>query len=65
MPQMSGLQFIEKIDKINKDVKVIFMTAFDIEMEKIRQKNMSEFLKKPVSLQELLAAVDRALDSRS
>jgi hypothetical protein len=26
---------------------------------------MSEFLKKSVSLQELIAAVDRALDSRS
>lgn len=64
MPQMSGIEFIKKIGKINKDVKVIFMTAFDIEMEKIRQKNMSELLKKPVSLQELLAAVDRVLNSR-
>lgn len=63
MPQMSGLQFIEKVGKINKDVKVMFMTAFDLEIQKITPKNMSEFLKKPISLQELFSAVNRALES--
>lgn len=63
MPQMSGLQFIERIGRINKDVKVIFMTAFDLEIQKITRKNMSEFLKKPVSLQELFVAVNRVLES--
>ena len=63
MPQLSGLQFIEKIRKINKDVKIIFMTAFDLEKQKIAQKNMSEFLKKPITLQELFSAVNRVLES--
>jgi DNA-binding NtrC family response regulator len=63
MPQLSGLQFIEKIRKINKDVKIIFMTAFDLEIQKIAQKNMSEFLKKPITLQELFSAVSRVLES--
>lgn len=63
MPQMSGLQFIEKIGRINKDVKIIFMTAFDLEIQKITQKNMTEFLKKPISLQELSVAINRVLES--
>ncbi|MDP9490438.1 MAG: response regulator, partial [Thermoproteota archaeon] len=59
MPQMSGLQFIERIGRIDKDVQVIFMTAFDIEKQKINKKNMSEMLKKPIRLEDLLTAVNR------
>lgn len=62
MPQMSGIQFIEKISKIDKAVQVIFMTAFDIEKQKINEKNMSELLKKPIRLEELLTAVNTVLE---
>ena len=65
MPQMNGIEFIQRVRKINHNIKVIFMTAFDIEKEKIKEANKTELLRKPVSLENLRTSVINILESHS
>ena len=57
MPQMNGFEFIKKIKEIKPEVKVFFMTAFeinDIEFRRVLPSTrIDEFIQKPVSLEKL------------
>jgi response regulator RpfG family c-di-GMP phosphodiesterase len=53
MPVMNGYEFIKKIKELKPQVKVFFMTAFEIDDIEIRRVlsyiKIDEFIKKPVS----------------
>jgi len=57
MPQMNGFEFIKKVKEIKLDVKVFFMTAFeinDIEFRRVLPSTrIDEFIQKPLSLERL------------
>jgi len=66
MPHMDGLELIAALrsDKAMPKVPVIFLTA-DAEGEgRARELGVSEYLSKPVRLEELLAAVYRHLPAK-
>ena len=65
MPQMSGIEFIKRVNKIDSELDVIFMTAFDLEHDKIKEVDKAEFLKKPVKLENLRECIIRILESRA
>jgi DNA-binding NtrC family response regulator len=55
MPEMFGLDLLEKIKKINKDQKVCIMTAFS-SLEKVlvaHKKGACNYIMKPIKLNEL------------
>src|SRR5918992_5110286 len=58
MPNMNGLALSEKIEKIDKKVKICFISAFDIEDKVLRKQYPSLqvkcFLPKPVAISVLL-----------
>jgi two-component SAPR family response regulator len=57
MPQMNGFEYIKKVKAIKPEVKVFFMTAFeinDIEFRRVLPSTrIDEFIQKPVSLEKL------------
>lgn len=61
-PKMSGIEFIERVNKIDSKIKVIFMTAFELENDKIKQVEKAEFLTKPVKLEHLRKCIIRILE---
>lgn len=65
MPDMSGWDFLEimKKDITQRDIPVIILTAYnDSTNRKIASANgVSAFLKKPIDLNELRGAVDKAI----
>jgi len=65
MPDMSGWDFLEimKKDTTQRDIPVIILTAYnDSTNRKIASANgVSAFLKKPIDLNELRGAVDKAI----
>jgi len=63
MPQMSGIELVERVRKIDKRIKVIFMTAFDLENDKVKEVKNSEFLKKPVRLETLMQSIIRLIET--
>jgi DNA-binding response OmpR family regulator len=57
MPGMNGYEFIKKAKEIDKQTKIILMSAFDIDDKEfhnvLRDINVDAFLQKPFTLREL------------
>lgn len=68
MPQMTGFELYKKISKIESEVKVCFITAFEEYYSEFRKEfpNLNElkcYIKKPVGMDYLINAVKSRLDS--
>jgi DNA-binding NtrC family response regulator len=63
MPGMNGYEFIKKVKKINSKVKVILMTAFEINDKEFHNLlpdvKVDGFLQKPFSIQQLNNVVEK------
>src|SRR6266568_2193503 len=61
MPGMNGYEFIKKVKEIKPEVKVFFMTAFEIDDIEFRRVlpsvKIDEFIQKPISLERLITLV--------
>ena len=62
MPEMTGLEMVEEIRKIDKDVPIILVSAFDNKdmLIKAINLNVTAFVKKPVNKDNLLDALEKA-----
>ena len=67
MPGLNGLQFLRKVKELNRFVRTILMTAFEIEDKMFREytkrKIINSFLQKPIRIHDLLKEVDTQLHS--
>lgn len=61
MPEMNGYEFAKQVKKIKSDIKVFFMTAFEINKEEFSRVlpdiKINEFIQKPVSIKDLVKSV--------
>jgi DNA-binding response OmpR family regulator len=66
MPHMNGIELIAALraDKAMPQVPVVFLTSDEEGEGRARQLGVTEYLHKPVRLEELLAAVGRHLPAR-
>ena len=66
MPGMNGFEFVKKIKELKPEVKVFFMTAFeidDIEFKRLLPSvKIDEFIQKPCSVKSLIAAITKHMD---
>lgn len=73
MPQIDGFALYEKMKKIDKKVKVCFITAFDVNYQALRAvfpavndtDELGCFIRKPIEVQQLLKHVKGELDQSS
>lgn len=65
MPQMSGLELVKKINEVNKNVKVLLMSAFEMESDNLKELKLNEFLQKPLHIEQLIKTVKKYLDKSS
>jgi CheY-like chemotaxis protein len=68
MPEMDGFELYERLKKADPDVKVCFLTASEMYHEKIREVehcalNKDLFLQKPISTDDLIREVNKAINS--
>lgn len=64
MPIMGGIELLEKVKSFQKDVEVIMMTGFggeSLAIEALR-KGAINYLRKPIDLDELLIAIEQAVE---
>ena len=63
MPEMSGLELFEALDRLGSRLPVILMTAYaDVPMAiRALKSGVAEFIEKPFSAQVMLEAIQRAL----
>jgi len=61
MPKMDGFQLYDELRKKDQSVKVIFITAFDVNYEALRKMypnlRIESFVRKPVDSEHLIGAV--------
>ncbi|MFZ0510871.1 MAG: response regulator [Candidatus Nitrosopolaris sp.] len=66
MPVMNGYQFIKKVKEIKPQVKVFFISAFDIDDIEFRTElpfvKVDEFIQKPISLKDLTGTVSKHIN---
>jgi DNA-binding NtrC family response regulator len=67
MPGLNGTEFLKKIKELNRFVRTMLMTAFQIEdkvfREYTKKKIINAFLQKPIGIHDLLKEVDTQLHS--
>lgn len=65
MPGMDGFELYEKIEEIDKDVKVCFITGFDFNYLALREiypsVDFGSFIRKPVATEELIKKIKTEL----
>ena len=63
MPGMNGYEFIKRIKEIKAEVKVFFMTAFEIDDVEFRRIlpsiKIDEFIQKPVTINDLTSTISK------
>jgi len=62
MPGMSGLELAKIVNNLNKDIKVVFMSAFEITSNNLKGIRYHEYIQKPVHIQVLLQTVKNLLN---
>jgi two-component system response regulator ChvI len=67
MPVMNGYQFIKKVKEIKPQVKVFFISAFEINEIEFRTElpfvKVDEFIKKPILLEDFISTVSKHIDN--
>ena len=61
MPGISGIELIRRIYKINHDIKVIIISAFELNGEDLRNIRYDNFMEKPVHMHYLVQTIERIL----
>lgn len=64
MPDMDGIQTLEAIRQFNQDIKVIFVSADELDSEtkaRIKGLNVAGYLHKPLNIVDLDAMVDKVV----
>ena len=59
MSPMSGIEFIKKLKEIDANIKVILMTAFEMDRSQLREIDTDEFFNKPIAMNNLVQIVKK------
>src|SRR5687767_2751797 len=61
MPGISGIELIKKVSSINADIKVILMSAFEINGDELKELTYNEHLQKPIHMHALASTIREIL----
>ena len=67
LPGMSGIEVLAELRKIRPDIKVILTTAYSREMamSTVGEQRISEFIRKPYLMAELLGMLQKVMSARA
>lgn len=64
MPKMNGFDLVKNIKKINRNISIILMSAYDdIDYSQLHNITINEVIQKPIKIMELLSTVEKHLMS--
>jgi CheY-like chemotaxis protein len=61
MPKMSGFELIRKIGETDQDIKIVLMSAYELEEDQLKEANKDDYLKKPIHMSKLIETVKKEL----
>jgi DNA-binding NtrC family response regulator len=59
MSPISGVEFIKRLREIDSNIKVILMTAFEVEGNQLREIRTDDFFNKPIKVNDLVQIVKK------
>jgi CheY-like chemotaxis protein len=69
MPEMNGFEFVRNVRKLKPEIKILFMTAFEINQSEFEQvlpsTKIEGFIKKPAGQQEIVERVMKSLGTET
>jgi DNA-binding NtrC family response regulator len=63
MPQMNGLELTKKISEIDDKIKLMLMSAYELEEHQLNEINLHFYLKKPLHMNQLIDTVQKEVYS--
>ena len=63
MPGISGIELIKRVCELNTDIKIILMSAFEINGDDLKELRYDKHVQKPIHLQSLALAIEKILKS--
>jgi DNA-binding response OmpR family regulator len=63
MPGISGIELIKRVCRINSDIKVMIMSAFDINGDDLKEIRVEEQVQKPIHMRTLAQSIEKILKS--
>jgi len=63
MPGMSGIELVRRICSLNQNIKVIIMSAFELDGNDLTNVGYEKFIGKPVHMRSLVEAIDEIVKS--
>ena len=63
MPQMNGLELTKRVSEIDEEIKILLMSAFEIEQNQLKEINVGDYLKKPIHMNQLIDAARKEVYS--
>ncbi len=62
MPEMNGFDLVKNLKKINTNILIILMSAYDnIDYSQLNELTIHEVIQKPIKIMELLSTVEKHL----
>jgi DNA-binding response OmpR family regulator len=62
MPGMTGIELTKRVCAINADIKIVLMSAFEINGDELKELSYHENIKKPIHMQELARTIAAILN---
>ncbi|KMT21861.1 response regulator [Clostridium cylindrosporum] len=64
MPYMNGIEFAEKVEKLNQDIQIVFITAYENYAIDAFKVNAVNYILKPINEEDIDTTVSRLLKNR-
>ena len=61
MPGISGIELIKRVCELNTDIKIILMSAFEINGDDLKELRYDKKVQKPIHLRALAQTIDKLL----
>ena len=65
MPKLNGLELTKKVSEIDDKIKVMLMSAYELDQDQLREINKNDYLRKPVHMAKLIDSVKLQLNHSS
>ena len=62
MPGISGIELVRRICKINHDIRVIIISAFELDGEDLRNIRYDNIMEKPIHMRYLVQTINKLLE---
>jgi DNA-binding NtrC family response regulator len=61
MPSMNGLELAKLVQQMDKEIKIVVMSAFELDKDELNEINKEDYLRKPMHVSKLIESVKKLL----